>query len=493
MTAHLPGVRQQDSLGKSVLYHAVQGGCEEDVKVILSSASNVAKFLNVAEPSNGWTPLFIACIEGQLSVVKLLLEAGAEQNLTDIFGWTEKEHAVFRGHMKVAELLSQYEARNYRVPPCSEVLRTGTVRPESQFKHLPGTQTTPAPRMKSSGIGSDRHQIQSDQSQLFVSLGPSNTRTNLKPVNLDSFSEIGICVAISAFGAYPTSAYRVEKPSLGNMINKPLQFSTEHLDKVNLKFEIFSTGPSSGTSDHVIGTGVALLKTLWQSQGSKHESLNRDYTIPVLQNRSMNCIGTITFSLLVITPFRPLSMPRQVSLGFWKQDGSTQIVGHRGSGANSTTRTTLQIGENTIQSFLTASSLGASCVEFDVQLTKDYLPVIFHDFLVMEMGGDVPLQTLTFDQFMHLSRSQASRGDLPSAAESRYLDRTKDEAGLHGRPRSHSLNTYDDYRNQDLVRDLLHPKMHYKVNSLSFELTVWGNFHSRKHFGTPDFAWTRDC
>ena len=34
----------------------------------------------------------------------------------------------------------------------------------------------------------------------------------------------------------------------------------------------------------------------------------------------------------------------------------------------------------------------------DVQLTKDWVPVIFHDFLVMETGGDTPLHTLTLNQ-----------------------------------------------------------------------------------------------
>ena len=57
----------------------------------------------------------------------------------------------------------------------------------------------------------------------------------------------------------------------------------------------------------------------------------------------------------------------------------------------------------------TANKLGASCVEFDVQLTKDYTLVIFHDFLVMETGVDVPLNMLTCDQFMHFSHSQVPK------------------------------------------------------------------------------------
>ena len=34
----------------------------------------------------------------------------------------------------------------------------------------------------------------------------------------------------------------------------------------------------------------------------------------------------------------------------------------------------------------------------DVQLTKDLVPVIYHDFLVSETGIDAPVHTLTLEQ-----------------------------------------------------------------------------------------------
>jgi glycerophosphodiester phosphodiesterase len=36
--------------------------------------------------------------------------------------------------------------------------------------------------------------------------------------------------------------------------------------------------------------------------------------------------------------------------------------------------------------------------DLDVQLTKDHVPVIYHDFLVSETGIDAPVHTLTLEQ-----------------------------------------------------------------------------------------------
>ena len=37
----------------------------------------------------------------------------------------------------------------------------------------------------------------------------------------------------------------------------------------------------------------------------------------------------------------------------------------------------------------------------DVQLTKDHVPVVYHDFLVSETGIDAPVHTLTLEQVSH--------------------------------------------------------------------------------------------
>ena len=418
----------------SLLYLTARDGQEDVVKAILASATMSNDLLNKAEPSNGWTPLFIACINGDLPIVKLLLEAGAERRLCDLAGWTDKEHAVFKGHMKVAEFLAASESKDYQDSLSSRILHAGIVRPGESLRCTLNGEVKAARRLEPPATTPSFSQLPRDLSHILVTLGPSNTRCNLKPVKLEKQSSDlsdsqGLGVKVTTIGIKSTTACSIKLPILDDMINKPLHFSTtEDPEDLHLVFHVFRTSSFYDSELQIIGTGVVVLSDLHGRFAHNRASLIRDYTVPILANSSMAYIGTVTTSILIVTPFlSQCTNPVRRSPGFWEQ-GSTQVVGHRGFGANSIARTHLQLGENTVQSFLTANKLGASCVEFDVQLTKDYTPVIFHDFLVMETGGDVPLNMLTFDQFMHFSHSQApKRGPKHrSHSLSAPIDRSED-------------------------------------------------------------------
>ena len=243
----------------------------------------------------------------------------------------------------------------------------------------------------------------------------------------------------------------IELPRLEDMITQPWHFTTNDPDKCHLVFTIMGRQDDNGKQS-TLGSGVAMLQSLKHGLASGREGLARYYTVPILGKDNLEYIGSVTFGLLVVTsPPRGRSIPQSAKQGFWKEGGATQVVGHRGSGANSNSRTNLQLGENTIQSYKSAAALGANAVEFDVQLTKDLVPVIFHDFLVMEAGGDTPLYTLRLDQFLHLSKAQTPKGDLSGMAEKRYTERSKNPNESPSRPRSCSLSAYDDSPSVDLA------------------------------------------
>lgn len=121
---------------------------------------------------------------------------------------------------------------------------------------------------------------------------------------------------------------------------------------------------------------------------------------------------------------------------FWKQ---TKVVGHRGAGANNAAdvadpaglRRRTHVTENTLLSFVTAASLGAEYVEFDVQLTKDRVPVVHHNFLV-NLPGDlaIPVTHLTVKQFESLTPRSNAPPRLRSSGDLRERERVMTSLGL---------------------------------------------------------------
>ncbi|XP_072964320.1 glycerophosphodiester phosphodiesterase GDPD1, chloroplastic-like [Typha angustifolia] len=75
------------------------------------------------------------------------------------------------------------------------------------------------------------------------------------------------------------------------------------------------------------------------------------------------------------------------------------VIGHRGKGMNalaSLDRRMREIKENSIRSFNEAGRFAIDFVEFDVQVTKDDCPIIFHDnFLLAEENGNMSEKRVT--------------------------------------------------------------------------------------------------
>ncbi|CAH0522452.1 unnamed protein product [Peronospora belbahrii] len=109
-----------------------------------------------------------------------------------------------------------------------------------------------------------------------------------------------------------------------------------------------------------------------------------DQTVPIFSTK-MDIVGELTLTYLVLTPFvHPKNNIANVWRSYWRERPPLTI-GHRGMG-----RSHYQVDghrlaltrENTLASFILAGRSGADFVEFDVQLTKDRVPVVYHDFMV---------------------------------------------------------------------------------------------------------------
>ncbi|KRY32018.1 putative glycerophosphocholine phosphodiesterase GPCPD1 -like protein T05H10.7, partial [Trichinella spiralis] len=145
-------------------------------------------------------------------------------------------------------------------------------------------------------------------------------------------------------------------------------------DESIFKVEFFSISDEEGDSPVVeqIGTAIVLTSALQNYRGS--------IKLPICDVKN-KVVGSFVAELLIIKPITDIK--QTLECGFTevkKKHNRTMNIGHRGVGQSCAKPCTLP--ENTIASFKAATLSGADFVEFDVQMTKDWLPVVYHDFFV---------------------------------------------------------------------------------------------------------------
>jgi glycerophosphodiester phosphodiesterase len=480
-------INWQNHAGESALHVAARTGHDECARILLKGRNDQKADLELAEKNFAWTALHIAAVDGHLSVAQLLVDAGADVDKLDSSGWTATEHAALRGHLAIARLLAAHsvqsaEETQTQTPNSDEEkpMTKGT-SPPTEYTSL-GDRTSksnsssrPADPVKTFG-----HRYLRNESLVLVSLGSMDMRKNVEAVKLESVPlteahttrlDTALSVAVSASGAQGDPTI-IDLPAHENISTEPIVFTTTDVSKVKLLFDIVPT--YSGNIKDKIGRGVALLSSVRPSMGAKRMNLQGDVCIPIMGS-NLEVMGTVHFNFLVITPFSHPNMEVTSRQTYWRKlETGPMVIGHRGLGKNMASNRSLQLGENTVPSFIAAANLGAQYVEFDVQLTKDHVPVIYHDFLVSETGIDAPVHTLTLEQFLHInpdsSRSGSGTG-TPSQAINRQVAKARSNSPG---PRMRSLSMgYHEIERSNLEERMKHTR-DFKANG--FKANSRGNF-----------------
>ena len=445
-------VNWQDENHETALHIAARYGHEGCARVLIEGSPEQSADLGLVEKTFSFTPLHIAAVDGHLAIAKLLVEAGADAGKTDSFGWTAKEHAALRGHLAIAEFLEPH------TPPL-ESQSQPQATPEDTRSSSPSTPPETASleerrsdansRAAADPIKSFGHRYLKDESLVMVSLGSMDPRKNVDAVKLDRVPlaeahtnqlDTALSVVVTAQGDSGEQPTTVDLPVQDTISTEPIVFTARDASKVKLFFDIVPT--YSGNEKNKIGRAVALLSSVRPTIGSQRMNLQGDVCVPIIGS-NLEVIGVVNFNFLVIKPFSHPNMEVNSQQTYWKKLTSTMVFGHRGLGKNFLNNKSLQLGENTLPSFIAAANLGANYVEFDVQLTKDHVPVIYHDFLVSETGIDAPVHTLTLEQFLHVNQD-TSKGRRNSGE----MNKSELKAIRNGepgpRPRSMSMNLGTD-------------------------------------------------
>jgi glycerophosphodiester phosphodiesterase len=297
------GLRYKSSSGESCLYIAAQLGRGDYLRLLLPVIAS--EFIEVAESARKWTPLFIGCVEGHVSIVKLLLDAGADPTRLDYLGWTAQENAAYRGHLPVAEIFPAINV-TARFDSCLSSRDNPERKKASTFETNPGL------------------------ANLVLNLGGLQAREISKSSTLDLRGIHGHGLVLSISTSESPASFERTVPLFDDPVDDTFIFAVKHPEEASIIFNIRREDTKRDEVSAIVGTGVAFLYAQTTCLGERHGTLLREQTVPILCKETMAILGTITFSFLIVGPYHKLGS-LSPSVKCFEASSSTRLVGHRGA------------------------------------------------------------------------------------------------------------------------------------------------------------------
>ena len=90
-------------------YNLIEVVKNNDINRVNSILNNGKENIN-AKDRDGWTALIWASCKGDLEIVKLLVESGADIDAKDNDGWTALMRASWRGYLEIVQYLVEIGA-----------------------------------------------------------------------------------------------------------------------------------------------------------------------------------------------------------------------------------------------------------------------------------------------------------------------------------------------------------------------------------------------
>lgn len=407
---------------KTALYFATENNREDIVKFLISKNANT----EIKDFFLGWTPIFIACNQGNFEIVEILLNANCRIDIFDNNGFLPIEIASLNGHLKIVEqLMSHYlKTKNekileiLRIPTiinkCSnkenkKILMDDDFNYSNKLKCFKKKKNSIIEKNKNKNaliVTLESHKIENNsfsflnvdqkiieiikdlKSQLFLIISCKDTKTSLdisvpKTINLCS-NEI-----FNDFSFF-----------MDNDDESEILLTFEIVFKLNVK-----------NRNKLLYKSVCFLNNENDSLGKNLQQLEKTIEIPLLNTINFENIGAIKFKYFFVKKFYIKDCKIINQMNSPKIFSMPKLIGHRGFGMN-LDKKLIQVEENTHLSFETSHNMGVFYVETDVQLTKDLVPVIYHDTLCSELGVDIPIHEIKLNQFLALNEEKTKFKNL---------------------------------------------------------------------------------
>ncbi|ORZ04447.1 hypothetical protein BCR41DRAFT_198189 [Lobosporangium transversale] len=406
-----------------------------------------------------WTPLFYAASEGHTECVRVLLEAGCRVNVVDEHGETPIYYAASEGHADCVDLLVQAGGRAEGIKPpesASDIVMEAASSIPNSIMSAPAIAITDLEMaVDPEGLTT----INDLDMELIPSLAlpPPIIPFRIYGHNyLDKKHQVNLTLGhfpqdqpgtpfgpVRLYGAAQMSSFKLvisSRPDNGmiphNVIlplgesRRICGFQVDSLDHFTVEFDIF---PTFGSKP--IGRAVALPSTF----SSESSSVGKDI-IPLF-DAHLKVVGELAFEYTVIRPFQGVQLEVGGRLEtYWKSTNSIDsVVSTAASSAldapsltplsTSTYRGILphpsqqtSLSGSIVPSYITASSLSGEYIQLSVQMTRDFVPVVFSSWRLPVEVFDVALSDVSFSQ---LQKFKESLKDYNDAEEMESINSTR--------------------------------------------------------------------
>ncbi|KAG8834570.1 ubiquitin-protein ligase peroxin 12 [Serendipita sp. 399] len=404
------GARHEPNTNGEYPIHLAAGAGHDSVCRLL--AKQARETLDIPDKFNEWTPLFHAAHKGRTAVVKTLLEASCNSQVTDEHGRTAIFYAGWYGHIECVSLLLEKEKKHLastRVPPVKDHAPKAEPDLTELDTDLIPSLSLPPPIMPFRIYG---HNYLDKQYLVQITLGRPYSRyhASIEPVIITAWSSdhpIGTPHPRPHSLLKMVMTSRSQNTAIPVSLTIPLSeerdvitFQVQDISELSLEFSFY---PKFGSK--TIGRAAVLSSVFENVKDSKIIAL------AILDHR-LHIIGRVEFEARIIRPFTGATLQLGGAIEtYWKSSGHvpqksdhTELltVDHSALDSTHTSPSNRSILMGSSGSMI-VSSLSHEFLTVVVQGTRDHVPVVYPEWNLPVDGLNIGVSDVTCTQFTSIA------------------------------------------------------------------------------------------